>query len=306
MASPNFKHSEIQFLSRLPVFIACVLLLQGSNCRQPAAAGKTPATSTEKLPYNIDAPALIISLVSDELKEISGLSPTETPGVYCAIADERGEIFFINADKAGAITHRVLFKDKGDFESLEMVGKTLYALKSNGTLYEIEHWQNADKMEVHDYKTPLQPEHDLEGMCYDAKRNALLFAAKEDPLSNMSRKVYAFNLKTKTLEPDPAYSIDPLEVNRILPYSLDEKQQFFSPSGIAIHPKTKEVYVISTALKRLIVLNPETGALKLAVRLDKGLLPQPEGITFDAQGNLFLSSEGKKHEGLLLKFNYIP
>jgi uncharacterized protein YjiK len=306
MASSSFTYTATQILSRLPVLIACVVLLQSSKCGQPTGTGRSSATSTEKLPYNIEEPALVISLANDELKEISGLSPTDTPGVYCAIADERGEIFFINAEKAGTVTRRVLFKDKGDFESIEMVGKALYALKSNGTLFEIVHWQEGvDKMEMQEYKTPLT-ENDLEGMCYDAKRNALLFATKEDPLNDVSRKIYAFSLKTKALDPNPVYTIDPKEVNKILPYDLVEKQHYFSPSGIAIHPKTKEVYVISTALKRLLILNPETGAIKLVVRLDKGLLPQPEGIAFDAQGNLFLSSEGKKHEGLLLKFNYIP
>jgi len=292
-------------LSRLSVLITCLALLQGSNCRQHAGADRSSVTTTEKLPYNIGAPTLVINLANDELKEISGLSPTDTPGVFCAIADERGEIFFLNAQKGGTVTRRVLFRDKGDFESLEMVGQVLYALKSNGALFEITHWkEGTDKMEIHEYKTSLTTD-DLEGMCYDSKRHALLFATKEDPLSDISRKIYAFSLKTKTLEPNPVYTINPQEVNRILPYDLGEKQHYFSPSGIAIHPITKEVYVISTALKRLVVLNPATGAIKLVVRLDKGLLPQPEGITFDAQGNLFLSSEGKKQEGLLLKFNYI-
>jgi uncharacterized protein YjiK len=65
------------------------------------------------------------------------------------------------------------------------------------------------------------------------------------------------------------------------------------------------VYVISAALKRLVVLNKETGKIISANRLEKKLLPQPEGIAFDRDGNLHLSSEGKKGEGLLLKFNYI-
>jgi uncharacterized protein YjiK len=67
---------------------------------------------------------------------------------------------------------------------------------------------------------------------------------------------------------------------------------------------TGDVYVISSALKRLIVLDYTTGAIRYAVRLNKKLLPQPEGIAFDAEGNLHLSSEGKKGEGLVFKFDY--
>jgi uncharacterized protein YjiK len=71
-----------------------------------------------------------------------------------------------------------------------------------------------------------------------------------------------------------------------------------------VHPKTKDIYLISTALKRMVVLNAVDGTIRFAARLDKNLLPQPEGIAFDETGNLYLSSEGKKKEGLMLKFNY--
>ncbi|MCC7244226.1 MAG: SdiA-regulated domain-containing protein, partial [Saprospiraceae bacterium] len=91
---------------------------------------------------------------------------------------------------------------------------------------------------------------------------------------------------------------------RLVPDGPEDKPNFFSPSGIAIHPKTGEIFVISTAKKRLVVLDYTTGQIRFAVRLDKKVMPQPEGISFDAAGNLLISSEGKKGEGLLLKFNY--
>jgi len=63
------------------------------------------------------------------------------------------------------------------------------------------------------------------------------------------------------------------------------------------------VYVLSSALKRLVVLNYNDGTIRYAVRLDKKILPQPEGISFDQEGNLYLSSEGKKGEGQVLRFD---
>jgi uncharacterized protein YjiK len=44
--------------------------------------------------------------------------------------------------------------------------------------------------------------------------------------------------------------------------------------------------------------------VKFAQRLDKKILPQPEGISFDPKGNLLLSSEGKQGGGLILKFDF--
>jgi len=256
------------------------------------------------LPYDLSNPSLTINLVSNELKEISGLSPTDTAGVYCAIADERGEIFFIDANGGGAILRRVLFREKGDFEGVEMVEKDLYAMKSNGSVFEISKWKDPARMKVEEFNTSLSKDDDVEGLGYDPSRNALLLACKGNPESDTRRKVYAFSLKDKQLSAAPVYEIDPIEVNRILPYDPEEKKQFFSPSGIAVHPATNDIYIISTALKRLVVLDSGTGAIRQVARLNKKILPQPEGIAFDTKGNLYLSSEGKKGEGLVLRFDY--
>lgn len=261
------------------------------------------APPPDSLPYDLNNPSFVINLVSEELKEISGLSPTDSAGIFLAIADERGEIFFIDGAGGGVILNKVLFREKGDFEGVEMVGKCLYAVKSDGDIFEIGCW-GTENQTVKEYKTHLNKADDVEGLCYDAKRFALLLACKQNPDSAGLRRIFAFDLKTKQLSDKPVYTIDPEAVNRLVPLDDDAKNRYVSPSGIAIHPKTGDVYVISSAQKRLVVLDYKTGAIRYAVRLNKKLLPQPEGIAFDAEGNLHLSSEGKKGEGLVFKFDY--
>lgn len=272
---------------------------------QQSEAGPRPGIiiGTDTIPYDLQNPALIINLVSEELKEISGLSPTDVPGIYLAIADERGEVFFVDGNGGGAVKRRVLFRDKGDFEGVEMVGKTIWASKSDGDLFEIKDWEK-ETPEVSEFKTPLKKTDDVEGLAYDPDRKSLLLACKGNPDSAYTRKIYAFNLANKTLDALPVYSIDPLEVNQWVPYTAKEKHDFFSPSGLAVHPITRDVFVISTSLKRLVVLDYQSGKIKYAQRLDKKLLPQPEGISFDPMGNMLFSSEGKQGEGQLLKFNF--
>jgi hypothetical protein len=58
------------------------------------------AAPPDTLPYDLNNPSFLIYLVSEELKEISGLSPTDTAGIYLAIADERGEIFLLTVTAA--------------------------------------------------------------------------------------------------------------------------------------------------------------------------------------------------------------
>lgn len=261
-------------------------------------------TAIGGVPYDLRNPSLTINLVSKDLKEISGIGPTAVEGEYLAISDERGEVFFIDGKGGGKISRRVLFREKGDFEDVHMVDNKIWAIKSDGKLFEVTDWKSASP-KVQEFVTPLQKTDDVEGLSYDRDQHALLLACKGDPDSAYSRRVYAFNLKTKQLDTVPVYSVDPLEVNRLVPYGEKEKHDYFSPSGIAIHPKTGDVYLISASLKRIVILDKTSGKLLFAERLDKKLLPQPEGIAFDREGNLHLSSEGKQGEGLLLKFNYI-
>jgi uncharacterized protein YjiK len=273
-------------------------------------AGKPEATEqaslqpiSDSLPYDLQNPALTINFVTEALKEISGLGPSDTPGLFLAIADERGEVFFIEGERGGRVRRQILFREKGDFEGVELVGKSIWAVKSDGDLFEISDWKKVQPT-VTEYKTPLKKVDDVEGLAYDPWKKSLLLSCKQNPDSSGLRRIWSFDLKSKTLGQSPVYTVDPEEVNKLLPYNNAEKQDYFSPSAIALHPKTRDVYLISTALKRLVVLDYHSGAIKHVNRLDKRLLPQPEGLAFDQAGNLFIGSEGKKGEGLLLKFEY--
>ena len=294
-------------MQKLPVlifgFAFPALVICFCNTQQPVAAPNPEfAVITDSLPYDLQSPTLTINLASEALKEISGLSPTDSAGIYLAIADERGEVFFIDGNGGGAVFQRVLFRDKGDFEGVEMVGKTIWAAKSDGDIFEITDWaKGSPKVEM--YKTPLKKTDDVEGLAYDPWRKALLLACKANPDSLYVRNIYVFDLNSKTLDKEPVYRINPGEINQLVPYNETEKHDYFSPSGLAVHPLSGDVYVISTALKRLVVLDYKSGKIKFARRLDKKILPQPEGISFDPMGNLLLSSEGKQGEGMLLKFD---
>lgn len=280
-------------------FMCCVFFLFSISLY--ACQSASPVVDT--VPYYLASPSVVIYLVDENLREISGLSPTEEANVFCAIADEKGEVYFFRGDGGGKVLRTVSFLEKGDFEGVEVVGKTLYAVKSNGDIYEICRWKNQRKPLVKVHETPLNRKNDIEGLGADLRRNTLLVACKQDPESDTTRCIMAFDLTRKALHPKPAYSIDPKEVQTLVPTLPGEKATWFSPSGVAIHPKTNDVYVLSSSKKCLVVLDYQTGKIKYASRLDKQVLPQPEGISFDAEGNLFLSSEGKKGEALLMRFN---
>lgn len=305
MNQPSFQApATMQLLfSRNPLFQSLLALmalgLSFCNAQKPVSTAVGVQTS---LDYALEHPSRVITFAVEDLKEISALSPTDEKGIFLAISDEKGEFFFINADN-GKITQRVLFREKGDFEGAEMVGQALWGLKSDGKLFEVQNWKQGEPLVI-EFETPLKKKDDVEGLGYDAGGNVLLLACKGDPDSAYLRHIYTFDLKTKTMDEKPLYSIDPKIINRLVPYLETEKQDYFSPSALAVNPLDGNVYVISTALKRLVILNKDSKKIQFAVRLDKTLLPQPEGIAFDPEGNLYISSEGKKDNGRLLRFDY--
>lgn len=258
--------------------------------------------------YNFDAPHLVGNL-EKELDEISGLSLA--PGhrqELLVVQDELGKIFRLNA-KTGAILWAATFWKDGDYEGVEAVGEDIWVVKNTGTLYQVKNAGKPDQS-VEKFNTKLTSENDVEGLAYDANRNRLLLAckkdAKDDGNDKNGRYVFAFDLATKTLGENPAFAIEREAVERYLAVCTrtnkhDKLCSFFvkrdefdlSPSAIAIHPITGELFITSSVGKVLMILSPN-GQITSLHKLDKSFFPQPEGLAFDADGTLFISTEKKK------------
>jgi uncharacterized protein YjiK len=258
---------------------------------------KNEAKAQFKPPYDFSEPEKTLSL-SVDLKEISGLSLTSKKSQLAAIGDEKGQIFFINIEN-GNIERAPIFRDKGDFEDLVLLGDSVWCVKSDGDLFKVTNLDHATPASEK-FKSGFlsQERDDVEGLCFDEKNNRLLLACKGVTDSFNVRRFMVFDLKTNKFDEKPAFSLDPCDVEKMLG---NKKGKPFSPSGIAIHPKTGDFYVLSSVGKMLAVLSSD-GVLKAAVKLDKEILPQPEGITFALDGTLFISTEGKKGQGMILIF----
>ncbi|MFK8162536.1 MAG: SdiA-regulated domain-containing protein [Lewinella sp.] len=268
----------------------------------------TSFTQSAAQDYDYDAPKLIGNLPS-ELDEISGLSMSSVHrNELLAVQDEEGKIFRINA-KTGALLFAVTFWKDGDYEAIEAVGSDVWVLKSTGTLYQVSNVGKADQ-KVEKFNTALTGDNDVEGLAYDARKNRLLLAckkdAKDDGNDKDGRYIYSFDLASKTLSKKPVFAIELEAVKKFL--SVCEKTtrheqlcDFFftrdeydlAPSAIAIHPLTGQLFITSSVGKVLMVLNPN-GQIDHLQRLDKKLYAQPEGLTFDSDGTLYISTEKKK------------
>jgi len=269
-------------------------------------------------PYDLQKPEAIWK-PARKLREISGLSFL-SPDNIISIQDEKGFLFLLDT-KNGKIIDKIKFAKDGDYEGLELVNQDVWVVKSNGDLYQVKNFQNKNLRETIKYKTPLSAHNDVEGLAFDALDSTLLIACKGYPFLEKRKKakhfkaVYKFDLKAKKLLEKPylLLALDSLkkyknysksdELGIELVSTIDESEgdPTLQPSGIAIHPQSKNIYILSSVGKTLLILNPD-GEMKALLKLDKKLHPQPEGICFAPDGTLYISNEGKKSKARILSY----
>lgn len=245
----------------------------------------------------------------EELKEISANTLVDSTHMAC-VPDNNGIIYIYNL-KSKSVERRIPFGGKGDYRGLSLVGKTFYVLRSDGFLYEIANDGYGNRL-VKTYHLPLDAENYTEPMFYDHEHNCLLIGTKQKDLTDKEKKgVYAFDLSAKTMNTHAVFMIDgqynyegkgyeDKNHHRNKKKENTEKEDI-TPSEIAIHPRTKNLYVLNGTKSELLIAN-SSGQIQFTIHLDKKIFPQPEGMCFTPSGELYISSEGcKKGNGLIAK-----
>lgn len=228
--------------------------------------------------------------LSTVLKEISGIASLNQEQIM-AVQDEKGILFTIDINTGNIVSETPFDKDR-DYEDLCLVGDHIFVLERDGDLYQV-HLARTDSVEK--FETAFSYRNDTESLCFDASHNRLLIAPKQGSPdgSELPKNVlgfYAFDLLSKRVNLEPIFTIAEKEVGRII--GNGGKPYAFKPSAIAVHPKSGHVYVLASVGKILIVVEPVSNQIMHIQLLDARVFPQPEGMTFDAQGNLLISSEG--------------
>jgi uncharacterized protein YjiK len=262
---------------------------------------KTKKEETEKrvslqsIDYDLVHPLKKWSL-SDSLAQISGIAWVKNDQ-FLAIEDIRPILYEIKfGDTAGTITNKIQFRkaedDKFDFEDLAVVGDTVYALWSHGAVFKIAKGRKEDSAQR--TKTWLKKDNNTEGLAYDPVSGNLLIACKEESgvedEKESTRAIFEFDRKADSLKRAPFMLIHKKDFESVAGEKVD-----FYPAAIAVHPVTHDIYVISTKDTKAIAQFSHEGKLKAFDYIDKQMLPQPEGICFDPEGNLYISTESRHH-----------
>lgn len=253
------------------------------------------AQTVDPPPYDLKNPDVIYSL-PDYLEEVSGLS-YYAPFQLATHNDERGRMYVYDISTK-QVVHRVRFEGTGDFEGIERVGESVYVVRSDGKLFRFN--VNMEGV-VEEIKTPFDKKNDVEGIGYDAIEECLLFALKEDGdtkgVKVSGKAIYAYHLPTKSFKKIPLYHVSDRDLKKVVGDSFQ-----FKPSAIAQHPISKHLYVLSSKEPSLLIFSYETKKPLSLTKLNPRYFPQPEGIAFMPNGDLFIANEADGEGGTLLFF----
>ncbi|MBL7955356.1 MAG: SdiA-regulated domain-containing protein [Flavobacteriales bacterium] len=288
---------------RQPLFI--VLLFSGCATAQPGSSGKA-------LPYDMRQPARVFELPS-LLTEVSALTDVDDSTVAC-VHDESASVYFLSLN-TGRIIDSVSFAGPADMEGLTRVGSEFFALRSDGLIHRLG--DRSARLAVRDTFRLAIPNKNIEGLGFDDRTGLVLVSPKDFMKGSKEGKdervIYAIDPQATAKAPRVILRLSLEDLERqaaalgiVIPKEKKGNGKEKSTlklrySSVAAHPTTNHYYLLSAVDRTLLVVDRQ-GRLVDLVSLDAKLLPKPEGITFMANGDMWLSSEGKGRTPVLVRY----
>lgn len=242
------------------------------------------ATMPADEPYNVLRPDSSWALPA-LLREVSGIAMAGPHSVYC-VQDELGAVFEYDL-QADAITRVLRFTDVGDFEGVAAQGDRITVLRSDGKLFTLDRNTGALLGE----RQLAVPSLNYEGL-FALPDGSLLLASKEAPVVGNAdlRPVHRINGDAVSVYRELDASQVAAAFAKQWP-TLAKGPVRFSPSAIAVHPRTGQLFVLS-ADERLLAIYGDS--LESVIPLPAADFYKPEGLAFLPNGDLLISSEGDK------------
>lgn len=265
--------------------IACLTV----SCNRLKGVCFSPA-----LPDYPNQPASTLVL-KKPLREVSGIS-YHNPGELAAINDEEGKLFILQLKNNKLNTHS--FGKKGDYEGITRTPEGYYILKSNGDLHLLD---GRTGVQLAIYKSKFNKFTEFESLCFDSRKNRLLLICKTCGRDEPFVYAWAFDLATHTLDAEPVFRINWQDIRRL---GKDDTIDF-KPSSAEFHPVTGKLFILSSTAKILVQCSFE-GKPEFVYGLNADLFPQPEGLCFSPNGDMYISNEGRQSKASLLFFPYQP
>jgi uncharacterized protein YjiK len=221
------------------------------------------------------------------LKEISGLA-LSPDGRLFSVDDEQAVIYEIDYEKGKIAKKFALGKPvlQGDFEGIAYLDGHLLLITSDGLLYSAVEGLDGEHVSYEKTDTELGAECEIEGLTQDPDQARLLIVCKEMHDDDDELAIFVWQMGNDQEQNSGRIK---LPVNNIL-MQLETKK--LHPSGIAIHPHSRSLFIIAARQRALIELDFEGGFISAAKLPKKKRHRQPEGVEISRAGELIISDEG--------------
>ena len=245
--------------------------------------------------YDLNNPAKV--MLGEALTEISGIFFYPRDSSVFAISDETGFLYKVHLNKR-FLTEEWTFDKKRDYEDLALYDSSFYVLESNGNIEKLNFAQAGNAVDNRRSIFPGNNEkkNEFESLYYDDGYKGFVMICKD-----CEDDTYDF---TTAWLYDPVadkYTSSIFRIDRNpIANKIGVEKLKFRPSGSAVNPITKDVWVISST-NALIVVMDRKGNMKDVYTLNPVIFNQPEGITFTPTGDLLIANEaGDKYRSATL------
>jgi hypothetical protein len=269
------------------------------------ACGKTIKKYESPVGYDFNAP--IKSEMKDALHEISGnvFYPGSAETIY-AIQDEDGKLYFWKNGQPQTLQH-LTFGDHGDYEDLGLTKTQVVVMRSDGVLF-IFPFAEVQAGEIKSVKKwkDLLPEGEYESLYVDANNGKMIILCKNCSVDKHNTStVSGYELQLNE-DGSPVlkgkFNINTAGIRKFKP----TWEGPLKPSALTYNSRTNEWFILAS-VNKLLVVTDQNWNIKQVIALNSTLFPQPEGISFDIDNNLYISNEaGSTPKGTVLKFPYKP
>lgn len=240
------------------------------------------------------------------LQEISGLAWDGEKDEFYAHYDEMGKLFILDKSTLSIkLPSPYTFAGKGDYEDVAIYNNVPYVLRSDGVITKIIR-DSTGIQGVEVGKLNVSGTNDFETLYADTAKKALIMVCKNCEMDKKSYiSAFAFYPDSTGFDSKPVFRINADSIKAMSVRNNHKKPEKFQPSAASIHPILNKLFIISSASKQLLIAdvngNPEG-----VYELGKILFPQPEGLTFKRNGDMYISNEGIATAAKVHRFVYKP
>jgi hypothetical protein len=269
-------------------------------------ACKRPKARMIKSPTNYNFSEAQTIKLDLKLKEISGIAWDGDRDEFLAHYDESGKLFVLDKSTLQIkAPSPFVFGVKGDYEDIAMYQGVPYVLRSDGMLTKIIR-DSASVQGVDLGKLPITGTNDFETLYADTARKALILVCKNCEMDNKSQvSAFAFYPDSIGFDAKAVFRMNADSIKAMALRAGHKKPSKFQPSAAGIHPIWNKLVIISSASSQFVIADLNGNPEKV-FELGQKLFPQPEGLTFKRNGDMYISNEGVTSSAKVHRFAYKP